>query len=163
MMKRISMICLAFAIGSFQLVKAQDTSMNEMTIIQEQWGMAKKEIIGAYMELDAAKSAAFWTVYDSYAMERKELGKERFAIIEDYANAYENINDAQAIDLTNRTFKNNIATEKLQLKYYRKMSKVISPVEATKFMQLEKYMETVIQLELREAIPLIGEIEGARN
>jgi len=157
------MICLAFAIGSFQFVMAQDTSMNEMTIIQEEWGMAKKEVIGAYMEMDDTKAAAFWPVYDSYAMERKELGKERFAIIQDYANVYENINDAQAIDLTNRMFKNNIAIEKLQLKYYKKMSKVVSPVEATKFIQLEKYMETVIRSEMTEIIPFIGEMEGARN
>ena len=162
-MKKIGMICLALAIGGFQLVTAQDTAMNEMTIIQEQWGMAKKEVVGAYMELDAAKSAAFWPVYDSYATERKKLGKERFAIIEDYASAYDNINDEQAINLTSRAFKNNIAIEKLQLKYYKKMRKVVSAVEATKFMQLEKYLEAVIQLEMRESIPFIDEMEGARN
>lgn len=163
MMKRIKIICLAFAIGSFQLVIAQDTSMNEMTIIQEEWGMEKKEIIGAYMEMEDSKAAAFWPVYDSYAIERKKLGKERFAIIEDYANAYENINDEQATDLTNRMFKNNIAIEKLQLKYYKKMSKVVSPVEATQFIQLEKYMETVLRSEMTEVIPFIGEIESARK
>lgn len=162
-MKKIGMICLALAIGGFQLVTAQDTAMNEMTIIQEQWGMAKKEVVGAYMELDDAKAAAFWPVYESYAAERKELGKERFAIIEDYASAYDNINDEQAIDLTNRAFKNSIAIEKLQLKYYKKMRKVVSAVEATKFMQLEKYLEAVIQLEMKESIPFIGEMEGARN
>lgn len=162
-MKKIGMICLALAIGGFQLVTAQDTAMNEMTIIQEQWGMAKKEVVGAYMEMDATKAAAFWPVYESYAAERKKLGKERFTIIEDYANAYDTINDEQAIDLTNRAFKNSIAIEKLQLKYYKKMRKVVSAVEATKFMQLEKYLEAVIQLEMKESIPFIGEMEGARN
>jgi len=162
-MKRITIICLAFAIGGFQLVIAQDTSMNELAIIQEQWGMAKKEVVGAFLDLNETEAAAFWPVYDSYDVARKELGKERYGIIEDYANAYENISDEQAIDLTNRAFKNNIAIEKLQMQYYKKMTKVVSPVEASKFMQLEKYMETVIKAQLKGQIPLIGEMEGARN
>ncbi len=162
-MKRISIICLALALGGFQFGIAQDTVMNEMAIIQEMWGMAKKEVVGAYMEMDETKASAFWPVYDSYAMERKELGQERFNIIQDYANAYDNINDEQAKDLTNRSFKNNIATEKLQLKYYKKMCKVVSPVEAAKFMQVEKYMETLVKSEMKEVIPFIGEMEGSLN
>ena len=162
-MKRISIICLALALGGFQFGIAQDTVMNEMAIIQEMWGMAKKEVVGAYMEMDETKASAFWPVYDSYTMERKELGQERFNIIQDYATAYDNINDEQAKDLTNRSFKNNIATEKLQLKYYKKMCKVVSPVEAAKFMQVEKYMETLVKSEMKEVIPFIGEMEGSLN
>lgn len=161
--KKINVIYLIFALVNFQFVVAQNTAMDEMAIIQEEWGMAKKEVVGAYMELEDSKAAAFWPVYDSYAMQRKDLGKERFGIIQDYADTYDNINNEQARDLTNRLFKNNIATEKLQLKYYKKMSKVVSPVEATKFMQLEKYIETVVQSEMQEIIPFIGEMEDARN
>lgn len=162
-MKRISIICLALALGGFHFGIAQDTTMNELAIIQEMWGMEKKEIVGDFMELDETNASAFWSVYDSYAMGRKKLGQERINIIQDYATAYDNINDEQAKDLTNRTFKNNIAIEKLQLKYYKKMCKVVSPVEATKFMQLEKYLETLVKSEMKETIPFIGEMEGSRN
>lgn len=162
-MKKISIICLALALGGFHFGIAQDTTMNELAIIQEMWGMEKKEIVGDFMELDETNASAFWSVYDSYAMGRKKLGQERINIIQDYATAYDNINDEQAKDLTNRSFKNNIATEKLQLKYYKKMCKVVSPVEATKFMQLEKYLETLVKSEMKETIPFIGEMEGSRN
>ena len=162
-MKRISIICLALALGGGHFGIAQDTTMNELAIIQEMWGMEKKEIVGDFMELDETNASAFWSVYDSYAMGRKKLGQERINIIQDYATAYDNINDEQAKDLTNRTFKNNIAIEKLQLKYYKKMCKVVSPVEATKFMQLEKYLETLVKSEMKETIPFIGEMEGSRN
>ena len=162
-MKKISIICLALALGGFHFGIAQDTTMNELAIIQEMWGMEKKEIVGDFMELDETNASAFWSVYDSYAMGRKKLGQERINIIQDYATAYDNINDEQAKDLTNRTFKNNIAIEKLQLKYYKKMCKVVSPVEATKFMQLEKYLETLVKSEMKETIPFIGEMEGSRN
>ncbi len=162
-MKRISIISLALALGGFHFGIAQDTAMNEMAIIQEMWGMEKKEIVVDFMELDETNASAFWSVYDSYVMERKELGQERINIIQDYATAYDNINDEQAKDLTNRSFKNNIATEKLQLKYYKKMCKVVSPVEAAKFMQLEKYLETLVKSEMKETIPFIGEMEGSRN
>lgn len=140
---------------------AQNTT-NEAALIQEAWGMAKKEVIMEYMEMDATESDKFWPVYDSYVVERKELGAERIGIITDYANVYDNMNDVQATDLTKRLFKNNMSIEKLQLKYYKKLSKAVSPLEASKFIQVEKYLDNVVRSELQEDIPFIGEKEDLR-
>ena len=41
----------------------------------------------------------------------------------------------------------------------QKMSKVISPVEAAKFIQAEMYIENTIRQALLEKVPLIGELK----
>jgi len=159
-LKCLSTLVIAFL---FTIAIQAQNARDEAAMIQEAWGMAKKEVIKEYMEMAPAESEKFWPIYDSYAAEKKKLGSERINLIKDYANVYQNMNDVQASDLTNRLFKNNIATEKLQMKYYKKLSKAVSPLEASKFIQVEKYLENVVRSELQEEIPFIGDKEGPQN
>ena len=130
----------------------------EAKLVQDAFGVEKKEMLMMYMALPDDKSSDFWPVYDEYAEAKKELGMERYQILKDYAEYYDNLTSEQADDLTLRLFKNNMAMEKLQLKYYNKMKKVVSPLEASKFIQAEKYIESTMRTKLQSTIPFIGEM-----
>lgn len=133
-------------------------SEEESSLIQDLWGMEKKELIAQYMELNPGTEQSFWSLYDRYESERKELGMNRFDIINEYGMNYASLDDDMARSLTLRWFKNNIKIEKLQRKYYKKMSRTIGGLEASKFMQAEKYMESIIRLNIQDQIPFIGEV-----
>ncbi|MEK6479152.1 hypothetical protein WJR50_16520 [Catalinimonas sp. 4WD22] len=144
--------------GIFQHAFAQSYE-NETELYQDIWGMEKQEIIKEYLELSEEEGAVFWPVYEAYAEERKTLGKERIDIIMEYAANYSNMTNDKASQLTNMVFKNNMQLEKLQKKYYKKLSKVVTPLRASEFMQLEKYLDSAMRFEIQNNIPFLKELE----
>lgn len=129
----------------------------EAKLIQEAFGVEKKDMLMMYMALPDDEATVFWPIYDAYSGEKNKLGMERYQILKDYAANYENLSEDQADDLTTRLFKNNMAIEKLQMKYYNKMKKAVNPLQASKFIQVEKYIESTMRVRLQNNIPFIGE------
>jgi len=146
-----------FTLGfMFMLVlgaKAQTT--DDINFFQSIWGMEKRAIVEAYMEFTEADAAAFWPEYEAYEESRKELGKDRVMILEDYAKNYATLTTEKANELVNGTVANNMGHQKLLKKTYKKMSKSVGAVKAAKFVQLENYFITMIQMTISENIPFV--------
>ncbi|MEK6481064.1 hypothetical protein WJR50_26210 [Catalinimonas sp. 4WD22] len=158
-----AMTCIfTFAIGMLAQTFAQSYK-SETELIQDVWGMEKQEIIKEYMELNELEAQAFWPIYEEYAEKRKKIGAEKIDIIMEYAANYTNMADKKAADITNGIFKNNMKLEKLQKKYYGKLAKVIAPVRATEFMQLEKYLDNAMSYELQNNIPFLKEVDKLKD
>ena len=92
-MKKVT-ILLAFIL-SFTLLKAQ-SNKEEIELVQSVFGMEKKAIVAEFVKVDAAQKDAFWALYDEYETKRKELGKNRVALLEDYANNYDKLTNEKA-------------------------------------------------------------------
>lgn len=135
----------------------------EADLLQSVWGLEKQELIKEYMSLSEVEAEAFWPVYEAYANQRKSLGAQRIDIVMDYANNYTSMTNEKAKSITNAVFNNNLKLEKLQKQFYKKLSKAISPLKATEFMQLEKYLDAVMRLELQESLPFLKELEEDRE
>lgn len=159
-MKRIiiTILVLVFMIP----VSAQITDQ-EAKLVQDAFGVDKKEMLMMHMALPEAQGEKFWPMYDSYAEEKKKLGMDRYQILKDYADSYPDLSAEMADDLTTRLFKNTMAIEKLQLKYYNKMKKAVGPLRASQFIQAEKYIESVMRTQLQNSIPFIGEMGQMRG
>ncbi len=137
------------------------SNKEDVDMIQAEFGKQKKVLIQSAMTIPDAQTVAFWTEYDKYEDSRKVLGRERIKLIEDYANAYATIDDKQAGDLMARklTWLDNYA--KLQKKYFGSMSKIIGGKQASKFFQIEDYLENVLRISIQESIPFIDELHKA--
>lgn len=159
-MKKLLLIA-AFGISSASF--AQSGMKEDVEIIQSLYGKDKKDLVGAYMNLQEPQAAAFWKVYDEYEIERKALGQKRMELIKDYANNYETLTDETADGLAKAMLKNNAAYEKLASKYYDKSKKVVGALNAAKFMQLELALQTAVRGEIQTAIPFIGEIDRTKK
>lgn len=155
-MKKLLIFCCIVLISP--ITKAQ--SSEDIGLIQSIWGMEKRAIVEEYMDLSAEEESVFWSEYEIYEASRKELGKERMAIINEYVENYGSLSDEKATELMNKAIANNIAIQKMMKKTFKKLSKSISPVKAAQFIQLENYFITSIQLYLQENLPFIGELEG---
>ncbi len=135
-------------------VKAQSNT-DEIALIQSMYGIEKKQLITDHMKLTETESPLFWPVYDKYEAERKVLGKERMELIIDFAKNYESMNDEKATALVNATISNHEAFSKLQRKAFKEMSKAITPLRASQFIQFENFLETAIRSEISEQLPFI--------
>jgi len=145
------------ALGSFAQSNKEDVDL-----IQSMYGKNKKELIQAYMTIPESQKTAFWADYDKYENERKALGRERIALIEDYANNYATLDDKKASELMSKKLKLNDSYNKLQKKYFGSMTKIIGGIQASKFFQLEDYLENNIKLMIQENIPFIDEIDKTK-
>lgn len=158
-MKRITILAV-LAIST--LFAGAQSNKEDIAILQSIFGKNKKELVQAYMTIPAEKNAAFWTLYDEYEVERNALGRERISMIEAYANAYMNLDDKTSNDLMNRKLKWVSDYSKMQKKYYGKFVKVIGATQASKFIQLEDYIENNIRLVIQESIPFVDELDKSK-
>jgi hypothetical protein len=145
--------------GNVHAQSSTTGSQDETAIIQNLWGAEKKAIVAEYMNFNEKETKFFWPIYEEYADKRKKLGSDRIAILQDYVNNYENLTNEKAAELTKKIFKNNSQLDKLQMKYYNKMKLAITALRASQFMQLENYLQTMIQFEIQEELPFIGQLD----
>ena len=89
----------------------------------------------------------------------KALGQKRIMLLDDYVQNFETLTDAKADALVKAISDNNMAYEKLFVKYYGKAKKIVGAINAVKFMQLEGALYTAVKAETQNAIPFVGEID----
>ena len=149
---------LAIVFALMALPSFSQTQKDEVAIFQNAFGIEKRTLIENYMKIDASKAAEFWKLYEAYEASRRELGLKRVENINKYADNYGNF----SAESVNAIMKNALDVQKemtsLWGSTYKKMSKVITPVEAAKFIQAEMYIENTIRQALLEQVPLIGEL-----
>jgi hypothetical protein len=139
---------------------AQD---DDIALIQSMYGMEKRKMVTDYMQLPDVSAAAFWDIYDKYEEERKDLGRKRLLLINEYAENYMNLTNEKADQLAKDVLTNNVQYEKLHQKYYSKFKKATSPLKAAQFLQLETFLQNEIRSAVQEEIPFIGNLGKLRN
>jgi pyruvate/2-oxoglutarate dehydrogenase complex dihydrolipoamide acyltransferase (E2) component len=116
----------------------------------------KADVIAKTMNFDSAQAAAFWPVYKQYEAERQALGDERLGIIQDFAEHYDTLNDVNAKGLVTRFQALEEKHLALQKKYVDQFMKVLPPKTAARFLQVDRRLNMLIDLELSSAIPLVN-------
>lgn len=144
-------------------VWAQTSVADDVAIIQDIYGKSKEQVILEYLQLPESQGAAFQEIYNKYEIERKELGKKKIQIIEDYAANYETLSDEKAAELTEANLKNNQDLDKLLSKTFSKAKKTIGGKSAAKFVQLEQYLQIIIRSEIQDNIPFIDELDKTKK
>ena len=150
-----------FSVVTFLIVLSpsvfSQVDQEEIDYYQSIFGMEKKMVVAAFLELD--EGDAFWPVYDQYETARKELGQRRLNLIVEYAENYDNLSDDKTDELIKTNMDIRKDTEALMTKYYKKIKKVSGSRTAAQFYQIECYFVTAVSAEIYTSIPLIGELE----
>lgn len=133
---------------------------SEMELLQSYFNRERKAVIAEYMQLDASMEVAFWDVYNQYDAERTKLGSERIALIQDYGANFFNITDEKAQQWLDESFARRSAETKLRKKYAKLFVKATNPVVTLKFFQIEAYIGSVVEYQLMESLPFVGEEIG---
>lgn len=138
------------------LVPAMGQSIDDIIEIERSvLKTEKKATVAANMVLTDAEASVFWPLYEEFSAEGYKLQTERIKIIKDYAENYSNLDDVKADELMTRSIKLKQSVSKLEMKYYKKFKKVISPSKATRFFQIDNKINALINAELALEIPLV--------
>lgn len=157
-MKKIFFIAMVLLIGTACSFAQTGTDTNEVDFYQSLFGMAKKTLVSEFVDLKDYPADQFWTLYDAYEAERKEFGKTRLELLENYAKNYLTLDEAKTDELVKQMDVQKKNLDKLIFKYYKKMSSAVGTKPAAQFYQMENYFLSAIRLAILESIPFIGEL-----
>ena len=150
-MKKITLLLSALFIAA--LVSAQ-TNKEEIELMQAAFGIEKKAMVEEFVQVDPAQKAAFWQLYDEYETSRKELGKRRLELMEEYAEKYDKLTNESADAMTKEIISLSGKTDALINSYTAKIKKATNPIVAMQFYIVEGYILSGIRLSVLEGIPL---------
>jgi hypothetical protein len=153
-MKKITLIfvLLAFTISSFAQQKKDETDVFFST-----FGVHKKDVVAKFVHPTDAQKEAFWKLYDEYEAKRKEIGKTRLDLFQEYSANYTTMTNEQAGAWMGKIMEVQTTTDKLVAEYYEKIKSVTSSTVAVQFYQIEYYILNRIRIEIFEQIPFIPE------
>jgi uncharacterized protein Yka (UPF0111/DUF47 family) len=152
-MKRIVLASLVCVLLSASVAGAQVDQYMEM--LRTDVRAEKVAVITEVMAFTTEEGELFWPIYREYELELAAQFDKRLALIKDYADHFEMIEDKKADELVDGSFKLMEDRTKLQKSYYKKFKKALGAKRAAAFIQLERQINLLIDLQIAANLPLI--------
>lgn len=112
-------------------------------------------LITDMMELTEEEASIFWPLYREYANELSKIYDNRLKVIREITENFSSFTDEKAEELAEKSIKIEKAKTKLMADYYRKMAKALSPTLSVKFFQIERWVNSMIELQISSKLPFI--------
>ena len=156
MSTRFAAVWLSASVVLLATAVAYAADLNsEIELLRSDVRATKVAIITQEMNFTDAQSAAFWPVYKKYEGKLAKIFDDRIALLKDYAANYEKMSDAKAKELLEKVFQLEDRTTGLQRKYAREMATVLPAKIVTRFFQVERRMNRLIDLQISASVPLV--------
>ena len=151
-MKKYIIIISALFMASFA---SAQSNKEEVDFLQAAFGMDKKAAVAEFVKPSPAQKDAFWKLYDEYETQRKDLGKLRITLLEEYASKYKTMTSEQADAWTKKVMDLQKKTDNLITTYYGKVRSATDGIVALQFYQMENYILSVIRSQVLAGIPFV--------
>lgn len=154
MQKPFTPLALALTLA-VALPAAATAQENLVELVRADLRTEAQAIVTAAMALPDSQATKFWPVYREYERERALWNDQRAALIKRYAAQYATLTEDQAKDLAGDWF--DMQEQRLDLweKYYKRVSKALSPSVAARFIQVENQLNLVFDLQIAGELPLV--------
>jgi hypothetical protein len=162
MMKNSALLMITFAMLAFcRLGRAQDSIDSAIEVARSQMQADKATILTATMTFSDKDGAAFWPIYRQYEHERSVLDDGRVSVIKEYTQKYPNLSDSEAKDMAERMFEYDSGLAALKKKYFKRFNKVLPALTVTKFFQLERRIDLLIDMQVETSLPPLTQTKYA--
>ena len=128
----------------------------EIKLLQQDIRDQRRQIVAANLPLTTEESTTFWPVYDEYIAEVTKILDSRFAQIKEYAGHYATMSDQQATDYIGKLFDADKALVDLRVNSLPKFEKVLPKKKAAMFLQMDRRLQMMIDLQRASLVPLIN-------
>jgi DNA anti-recombination protein RmuC len=148
---------MMFAQATQSAAPAKPAAMTdqEMETLRADIRDERKKLTAANMTLSAEEAAKFWPIYDQYIQETIKINDERWSLIKDYAANFNNMTDQVAQDYMTRSADADQRLVALRSKYVPIFQKAVSSKTTAQWYQVDRRLETMIQLQQAALIPIV--------
>ena len=136
-------------------VTAEQVNEANIQLMRQDIRSQRKKIVAANLPLTETEATKFWPVYDRYIAETIKINDVRFALIKEYAKNYQTTTDEQADSYIKRWVALDQDYTQLRLKFIPEFEKVISPKKTAMFVQIDRRVAMMIELQLASQVPLL--------
>jgi hypothetical protein len=123
---------------------------------------AKTLTLNEVMKLSEEESAKFWPIYREYEVELAALGERKLGLIRQFLthSSAGSLDDANSAAIAEGWL--DLQQDRLDLwrKYYKKISRAVSPMRGGQFLQVEHQMALFIDLNIAAEMPAVGAAGG---
>src|SRR5579862_8621633 len=106
--------------------QSQGNPDQDIELLRKDIRSQKKQVIAANMNLTDQEAEKFWPVYDQYTNELVATNNRKYAAIKQYAQGFNTLTDAQALDLTTQVLGVDQSVAQLRQKYMPIFGKAVS-------------------------------------
>jgi hypothetical protein len=157
MMKNSALLVVTFAMFAFcPLGRAQDeepTIDSTIALVRANMQADRTTLITTGMNFSDKEGAAFWPIYQQYEYERSRVDDGRVAVIKEYTHKYPTLTDAEAKTMAERMLECDYRLAALKKQYYKKFNKVLPALTVTKFFQLERRVDLMMDMQVEASLP----------
>ena len=156
MTRILLLLTMTFSLFALSPLRAQDQAVSIDSAIEVGRASMRADritIIGTAMNFNQTDGAAFWPIYRQYERERSMLEDGRVEVVKEYENSYPNLTDAQAKEMAERMFAYEARLAELKKKYFKKFNKVLPALTVTKFFQLDRRIDLMVDMNLESTLP----------
>jgi hypothetical protein len=115
----------------------------------------KKQLIAANLTLTDAQATKFWPVYDQYTAELVKINNHKYALLKQYADTFGTVTDEQAVGLIKGALSVEEQVAQLRIRYVPIFLQVLPGKQTMNFFQLDRRIQSMIDLQLMSQIPLV--------
>ena len=157
MIKNSGLLTVVLAVLAFcSLGRAQEqepTIDSTIAVVRANMQADRTALITAGMNFSDKDGAAFWRIYREYAYERSRVDDRRAAVIKQYTQKYPNLTDAEAKAMSDQMLDCESRLAELKKKYYKKFNKVLPALTVTKFFQLDRRIDLMMDMQVEASLP----------
>ena len=149
-MNKIVMAVILLALSQLSLAQQELIEIARQDIRSGKMGM-----IASAMDLTPEQQEKFWPLYRQYADEQEKLLDNRIAMLQDFVGNFDTMSDEAANSIAEQSFAIQRARTDRRERYFKKMSEILGPVLAARFIQVDSQISTLMDFELMRSTPLI--------
>jgi hypothetical protein len=127
----------------------------DLELLRRDLRTEKKKLIAANVPLTEIEATKFWPVYDQYTEEMRKHNDDFLATIKDYAAKQKTLTDADAIGMIKRWSDIQVRQAQTRQKYVPLFEKVIAGKKAALFLQIDRRLYLLMDLQVASEIPLV--------
>jgi hypothetical protein len=127
----------------------------DVALLRQNLQAESKKLIAKNMQLTDAEAAGFWPLYAEYSGEVRKVNDTRFGLIKDYARIYKTMTAEEADSITRLLAQADKNVINLRLQYLPKFQQVLPGTKAALFMQLDRRLDSLFNVQIASQLPAI--------
>jgi hypothetical protein len=147
MKKFIGFLSLLIVLASAPVIAGESAEI-------EQALEKKQQLVLDGLKLSAETEVEFLPVYNAYQKDLLQSNRNMSAIISDFAENYNALTNVKAQELLAKWLDEQQTKLDFKKAYIPKFEKVMSKKELMRYYQIENKLETIVNSELRQIVPL---------
>jgi hypothetical protein len=154
-MKNTPIVLLVVTVALCVAAPAAQSQEDYVELLRTDLNAQMTAIMTEAMQLTSEQGEAFWPLWREYRNEVAKLGDREIALLKDYAEHYEQMDDEKASKLAEEALDIDRKQLDLRKKYWKKVRGELGGVIAARFMQVDNQLSNLVAVQISSQIPLV--------